>query len=65
MLLRLRNFTLKTNLKDDEVVGPKGIKRIADLMGVIEPFITYLNTIVMPDVADDASDDDEEEEEET
>ena len=33
-------------------------------MGTIEPFITYLNTIVMPDVADDTSNDEDEEDEE-
>lgn len=49
-LLRLRNYTLGRKLKDEEVVGDAAPKRIANLMQVLMPFITYLNTIVMPDV---------------
>ena len=63
-LLRLRNYTIKADLSDDEIVGPKGIKRIAELMGVMEPFITYLNSVVMPDGTEATSDEEEEEEEE-
>ncbi|KAI9760581.1 MAG: hypothetical protein M4579_001550 [Chaenotheca gracillima] len=61
-LLRLRNYTIGKKLQDREVVGPGGLARISDLMGVLTPFITHLNSIVMPD--EPPSDDDEEEEDE-
>ncbi|KAK4694716.1 hypothetical protein P7C71_g2911, partial [Lecanoromycetidae sp. Uapishka_2] len=48
-LLRLRNYTIGKKLKDDEVLGPGGLDRIANLIGVLTPFVSYLNSIVMPD----------------
>ncbi|KZM20904.1 hypothetical protein ST47_g7940 [Ascochyta rabiei] len=48
-LLRLRSFTLGKKLPDKAVIGPEGITRIAELIACIEPFITYLNSVVMPD----------------
>ncbi|KAK3215113.1 hypothetical protein GRF29_19g2229175 [Pseudopithomyces chartarum] len=36
-------------MSDDEVVGKKGLDRIAELIGCMVPFITYLNSVVMPD----------------
>ncbi|CAO1598804.1 hypothetical protein XANCAGTX0491_002564 [Xanthoria calcicola] len=48
-LLRLRNYTAGRKLSDEEVVGPKGPERIAALMAALKPFITYLNSVVMPD----------------
>ncbi|KAF2277632.1 uncharacterized protein EI97DRAFT_396570 [Westerdykella ornata] len=51
-LLRLKNFTLGTKLSDDEVVGSRGLERIAGLIASMVPFITYLNSIVMPDEAE-------------
>ncbi|KAF3048305.1 hypothetical protein E8E12_011662 [Didymella heteroderae] len=62
-LLRLRSFTLGKKLSDDEVVGPKGIGRIAELIACIEPFITYLNSVVMPDEDSSSSSDGVEEDE--
>ncbi|MCJ1335795.1 hypothetical protein MMC09_001069 [Bachmanniomyces sp. S44760] len=56
-LLRLRNFTMGRKLKDDEVVGPKGLPRILELIGALTPFITYLNDVVMPDGDGDSDDD--------
>ncbi|KAG6991421.1 hypothetical protein G7Y79_00052g087610 [Physcia stellaris] len=63
-LLKLRNFTIGRKLKDDEVVGQGGLARIADLIGVLVPFITYLNSVVMPDEANDSSSDEDQEDEE-
>ncbi|KAF2116580.1 hypothetical protein BDV96DRAFT_491180 [Lophiotrema nucula] len=60
-LLRLRNFTLGTKLRDEEVVGPKGLERIAGLLACLVPFITYLNGVVMPDEESSGSSEDEEE----
>ncbi|MCJ1485522.1 hypothetical protein MMC06_005697 [Schaereria dolodes] len=63
-LLRLRNFTIGRKLKDEEVVGPKGLGRVVELIGTMTPFITYLNSVVMPDEESSESDDEEAEEEE-
>ncbi|KAJ4319670.1 hypothetical protein N0V94_003813 [Neodidymelliopsis sp. IMI 364377] len=60
-LLRLRSFTLGKKLSDDEVVGPKGMGRISELISCIEPFITYLNSVVMPDEESSSSSEDDEE----
>ena len=49
LLLRLRNYTIGKKLKDDEVVGAKGLKNILALIEVLVPFVTYLNSVVMPD----------------
>ncbi|OAG05110.1 uncharacterized protein CC84DRAFT_1165439 [Paraphaeosphaeria sporulosa] len=62
-LLRLRNFTLGTKLSDNEVVGANGLDRIAEIIGCMVPFITYLNSVVMPD--EDSSDSSEENGEES
>ncbi|MCJ1400915.1 hypothetical protein MMC11_004126 [Xylographa trunciseda] len=59
-LLRLRNFTMGCKLKDEEVVGTKGITRISEVIGIMSPFIAYLNSVVMPD-EEDSSDEDEDE----
>ncbi|KAG8629671.1 hypothetical protein KVT40_003536 [Elsinoe batatas] len=48
-LLRLKNFTIGRQLTDEEVVSPGFLELVADLMGVMKPFIRYLNSIVMPD----------------
>lgn len=39
-LLRLKNFTIGRNLKDEEVVGPGGLDRIAGLVGTMAPFVS-------------------------
>ncbi|ERF74732.1 hypothetical protein EPUS_04901 [Endocarpon pusillum Z07020] len=56
-LLRLKNFTIGRKLQDDEVVGPGGLDRIASLVGTMTPFVTYLNSVIMPDEEDEASTD--------
>ncbi|KAF2017431.1 hypothetical protein BU24DRAFT_345166 [Aaosphaeria arxii CBS 175.79] len=63
-LLRLRSFTLGTRLPDHEIVGAKGLDRIVQLVGDMVPFITYLNSVVMPDEETDDSDDSNGEEDE-
>ena len=42
-LLRLRSFTLGKKLSDKEVVGPKGMDRIAELISCIEPFVSAIS----------------------
>ena len=60
-LLRLRNYTIGKKLKDEEVLGSGGLNRIVELIGILTPFISYLNSIVMPDEDEDPSSDEEEE----
>ncbi|KIW57111.1 hypothetical protein PV05_05709 [Exophiala xenobiotica] len=55
-LLRLRNFTLGTSIPDEKVVSEQGLQTILDLIGVLVPFVTYLNSVVMPDEDDSSSD---------
>ncbi|MCJ1434173.1 hypothetical protein MMC27_003540 [Xylographa pallens] len=63
-LLRLRNYTMGRKLKDEEVLGTKGITRITELIGILSPFVAHLNSVVMPDEEQDPSDEDEAEEQE-
>ncbi|KAJ5365635.1 Conserved hypothetical protein CHP02453 [Penicillium concentricum] len=48
-LLRLRSFTIGKPITDDELTGDDAQEKIAALVGVMEPFVTYLNSVVMPD----------------
>lgn len=64
-LLKLRNFTIGHKLKDDEVTSKDALARMTTLMSELEPFITYLNSAVMPDEesSDEDEDDDDQEDE--
>lgn len=46
------------------MLGPGGLGRIADLIGILTPFVSYLNSVVMPDEDPSSEDEDEGEEEE-
>ena len=48
-LLRLKNFTIGRKIADDEVVSPETINRFSKLFSTLVPFISYLNSVVMPD----------------
>ena len=63
-LLKLRNFTIGKKLKDQEVLGAGGLGRIVELIGILTPFVSYLNSVVMPDQEPSSEDEEEEEEEE-
>ena len=39
-LLRLKNFTVGTKLKDEEVAGPGCLEKIAGLVGIMAPFVS-------------------------
>jgi hypothetical protein len=39
-LLRLRSFTLGKKLSDEEILGAKGMDRVAQLISCIEPFVS-------------------------
>ena len=63
-LLRLRNYTIGRKLKDDEVLGPGGLARISELIGLLTPFVSYLNSVIMPDEDPSSEDEDGDEDEE-
>lgn len=46
-LLRLRSFTLGKKLSDEEIVGPKGMDRIAELIACIEPFVSRTLSLLL------------------
>ncbi|KAM0095205.1 hypothetical protein ACP6JD_001420 [Aspergillus fumigatus] len=54
-LLRLRSFTIGKPLSDSEFMASNVQERITALIGVMEPFVTYLNSVVMPDPVDEDS----------
>ena len=62
-LLKLRNYTIGKKLKDEEVLGPGGLRRIVELIGILKPFVSYLNGVVMPDEEPSSEDEEEEGEE--
>ncbi|KAK6508066.1 hypothetical protein TWF506_010174 [Arthrobotrys conoides] len=49
-LLRLKSYTVGKRIKDSEVLLPNSMEFIVDVFRALEPFITYLNSIVMPDL---------------
>ncbi|KAI7118154.1 hypothetical protein KC352_g33624, partial [Hortaea werneckii] len=65
-LLRLRNYTMGKSMSEEELTGGDGLENVANLFMHLKPFITYINSVVMPDPGDsseedDGSDDEEEE----
>ncbi|EFW16326.1 conserved hypothetical protein [Coccidioides posadasii str. Silveira] len=60
-LLRLRSFTLNKQLRDEDLLGPEALDRIASIIGIMVPFVTYLNSVVMPDLDENEQNDDDEE----
>ncbi|KAJ5824841.1 Conserved hypothetical protein CHP02453 [Penicillium robsamsonii] len=48
-LLRLRSFTIGKPIADDELTGDDAQEKITALVRIMEPFVTYLNSVVMPD----------------
>ncbi|KAK4249703.1 hypothetical protein C7999DRAFT_39190 [Corynascus novoguineensis] len=59
-LLKLRNFTVGTNIADTVLTDAKGQEEVARIVGDMVGFITHLNRIVMPDPGDDDDSDDDE-----
>ena len=60
-LLKLKNFTIGRSLTDEEVADTRVIETVSRLISTMAPFVTYLNSVVMPD-EDDASSSGEDEE---
>lgn len=46
-LLRLRSFTLGTPLPDSELLGPNVQERVAALIGIMEPFVSYSTSLLL------------------
>ncbi|OJD14833.1 hypothetical protein AJ78_04863 [Emergomyces pasteurianus Ep9510] len=62
-LLRLRSFTISKKIQDKDMLGPKALDCLARIVGNLVPFVTYLNSVVMPEPPDeDPSGDNGEEE---
>jgi len=49
-LLKLRNFVLRKGISDADIVSENAIDIVADIVEATEPFITYLNNAVVPDL---------------
>ncbi|KAF3905185.1 hypothetical protein AA313_de0207140 [Arthrobotrys entomopaga] len=49
-LLRLKSYTVGKRITDEEILLPNSLNFLVDIVRVMEPFITYLNSIVMPDI---------------
>jgi len=54
------------SMSEEELTGEDGLENVANLFMHLKPFITYINSVVMPDPGDsseeeDGSDDEEEE----
>ncbi|KAH8695066.1 hypothetical protein BGW36DRAFT_299974 [Talaromyces proteolyticus] len=48
-LLRLRSFTVGKPLPDELFLSPDAQEQIGSLVEILVPFVTYLNSVVMPD----------------
>ncbi|KAF6834169.1 hypothetical protein CPLU01_05147 [Colletotrichum plurivorum] len=61
-LLKLRNFTISKKVDDVLFTEDDAHEKICEIIAAMEPFITHLNKIVMPDLTldDEESDDDDE-----
>ncbi|EPS40546.1 hypothetical protein H072_5615 [Dactylellina haptotyla CBS 200.50] len=49
-LLRLKSYTVGKRITDIEILSPNCMDNIVDIIRELEPFVTYLNSVVMPDV---------------
>jgi len=47
--LRLKSYTIGTNITNKELLGTGGLDRVEAILATMKPFITYLNSVVMPD----------------
>ncbi|KAL6866678.1 hypothetical protein J3F83DRAFT_119114 [Trichoderma novae-zelandiae] len=58
-LLKLRSYTVWTNLDDSVLCGDNAQTKIKDILSGLFGFVTFLNSVVMPDpnLDDDESDD--------
>ncbi|GAB1727823.1 hypothetical protein NU195Hw_g2143t1 [Hortaea werneckii] len=57
-LLRLRNYTMGKSMSEEELTGGNGLENVANLFMHLKPFITYINSVVMPDPGDSSEEED-------
>ncbi|OLN85081.1 hypothetical protein CCHL11_06319 [Colletotrichum chlorophyti] len=63
-LLKLRNFTISKKVEDQVFCEENAQEAVCEVIAAMHPFITFLNSIVMPDLnLDDDEDSDDEDEE--
>ncbi|OAA70292.1 hypothetical protein ISF_02266 [Cordyceps fumosorosea ARSEF 2679] len=55
-LLKLKNYTIGVPIDDDMLCGDDAQEKFAEYIGAMEGYITFLNSIVMPDPGLDQSD---------
>ncbi|CAH0018526.1 unnamed protein product [Clonostachys rhizophaga] len=60
-LLRLRNFTLGTKIDESSLASDTAQEKVAECFRGLEPFVSFLNDVVMPDPNPEESEDEEEE----
>ncbi|KAK7221039.1 hypothetical protein V2G26_009042 [Clonostachys chloroleuca] len=60
-LLRLRNFTLGAKIDESSLTADTAQEKIAECFRGLEPFVSFLNDVVMPDPNREESEDEEEE----
>ncbi|KAK1989015.1 hypothetical protein LZ30DRAFT_744633 [Colletotrichum cereale] len=61
-LLKLRNFTISKKIDDRIFTEEDAQDKVCEIIAAMHPFITFLNSIVMPDLNMDDEDDSEDEE---
>jgi hypothetical protein len=60
-LLRLKSYTIGTKIDDMLVCDDDAQDKLATTMRALSSFVTFLNSIVMPDNPDDSDSSDDEE----
>ncbi|KAI0396558.1 hypothetical protein F5Y17DRAFT_89819 [Xylariaceae sp. FL0594] len=62
-LLKLRNYTVGRQIPDEDLYADDAQERIVEVIRAMVPFVTFLNSVVMPDPGVDSDSEEEEEEE--
>ncbi|CAH0052761.1 unnamed protein product [Clonostachys solani] len=60
-LLRLKNFTLGAKIDESSLASDTAQEKVAECFRGLEPFVSFLNDVVMPDPNREESEDDDEE----
>ncbi|KAF3911226.1 hypothetical protein ABW20_dc0106614 [Dactylellina cionopaga] len=62
-LLRLKSYTVGKRISDLEILLPNAMVYLVDIVRTLEPFVAYLNSVVMPDIGlgEEAGGDDQQE----
>ncbi|KAJ2954984.1 hypothetical protein NQ176_g11443 [Zarea fungicola] len=63
-LLKLKNYTVGVPLDETILTKDDAQEKIGEYIRAMEKFITFINSVVMPDPGDESDSDDEEDEDE-